>query len=106
LNKEFGDFQTPPALVSTILECLSLSGNVWSRVLEPTCGRGNFIEGLLKQVQPPCEIQAIEIQDTHLDIARRIAEQSLEIRVVIKKAMDVLFPGIAAFGNPSTVFDT
>lgn len=86
MNKEFGDFQTPPALVSAILECLSLSGNVWSRVLEPTCGRGNFIEGLLKQVQPPCEIQAIEIQDTHLDIARRIADQSSVARVVIKKA--------------------
>ncbi len=86
LNIEFGDFQTPPALVDAILDCLSSSGNDWSRVLEPTCGRGNFIEGLLKQAKPPCEIQAIEIQEAHLDIAKRIAEQSLVVRVVIQKA--------------------
>lgn len=86
MDREFGDFQTPPALVNAILECLSLSGKVWSRVLEPTCGQGNFIEGLLKSAQPPCEIQAIEIQDMHLDTARRIAEQSTVTRVVIKKA--------------------
>ncbi len=86
MNREFGDFQTPPALVDAILDCLSSSGNVWSRVLEPTCGRGNFIEGLLKQAKPPCEIQAIEIQEAHLYIAKRIAEQSLVVRVVIQKA--------------------
>ncbi len=86
LNREFGDFQTPPVLVTAILECLSSSGIEWSRVLEPTCGRGNFIEGLLKQAKPPGEIQAIEIQDTHFAIARKIAEQSLVAHVVVSKA--------------------
>jgi hypothetical protein len=86
LNKEFGDFQTPPTLVRAILERLHSNGRVWSRVIEPTCGRGNFIEGLLNLSIPPREIQAIEIQDSHILNARRFAEQSSSTRVVIKQA--------------------
>lgn len=86
MNTEFGDFQTPPALVNAILECLRSYGKFWSRVLEPTCGRGNFIEGLLQQSQPPSEIQAVEIQDTHYDIVQRINDRASSTRLVIKRA--------------------
>ncbi|PMB20759.1 hypothetical protein [Fischerella thermalis] len=47
MSKEFGDFQTPPALVADVLKCLNVSGERWKRVLEPTCGSGNFISALL-----------------------------------------------------------
>jgi hypothetical protein len=86
LSREFGDFQTPPDLVAAVLKCLSFSGKTWTRVIEPTCGRGNFIEGLLKQTHPPQEIQAIEIQDHYFGIARQIAESSSSTCVVIKQA--------------------
>lgn len=86
MNREFGDFQTPPQLVAAVLESLSSFGKVWSRVIEPTCGRGNFLAGLLKQTIPPREIQAIEIQDIHLKSAQRIAGRSSSTRITIRQA--------------------
>ena len=86
MNKEFGDFQTPPLLVDAVLRCLSALGKEWTRVIEPTCGRGNFIEGLLRQAQSPYEIQGIEVQDAHYKLACGIARQSSKATVVIKRA--------------------
>src|SRR5947207_1357701 len=85
LTRELGDFQTPPALVATILECLNSVGGPWLRALEPTCGRGNFIEGLLNLPLPPHEIQAIELQDVHVASARRVAKQASITHVIVKK---------------------
>jgi len=72
--------------VTAVLDCLSSFGKVWTRVIEPTCGCGKFLEGLLKQTKPPCEIQAIEIQDVHLKSVRRIAQEFSENRIVIRQA--------------------
>jgi hypothetical protein len=62
VRRDLGDFQTPPELVDAVLETLGPIGARWPRVLEPTCGRGNFLAGLLGHAAPPREIQAIEIQ--------------------------------------------
>jgi len=86
LSREFGDFQTPPSLVQNILERLSSSGETWSRALEPTCGRGNFIEGLLKLPTPPQEIQAIELQDNYIQNARDWVKYSSSTRVTIRQS--------------------
>src|SRR5262249_29409993 len=48
----------------------------WPRVLEPTCGRGNFLAGLLAHASPPREIRAIEIQPEHC----RAAEEAVRSR--------------------------
>jgi hypothetical protein len=40
-NNEFGDFQTPRALAAQVLRALPRRS--WSRILEPTCGVGNFL---------------------------------------------------------------
>jgi hypothetical protein len=86
LRREFGDFQTPLSLVEAILECLSSSGKRWSRVLEPTCGRGNFIEGLFNLSTPPREIQAIEFQGDYVLKAGEWTRHSSSTRVTIKQA--------------------
>ncbi len=86
MHREFGDFQTPILLVQAILECLSSSGKSWPRVLEPTCGRGSFIEGLLNLPNRPQEIQAIELQDDYVLDARKWANHSSRTRVTIKQA--------------------
>lgn len=71
--RDLGDFQTPPGLVSAILARLGPVGARWPRVLEPTCGRGNFIAGLLAQGTPPREILGFEIQPAHLAAAHDVA---------------------------------
>ncbi len=84
--REFGDFQTPPALVSEVLDCLGPISEKWSRVLEPTCGRGNFVRGLLRSPVPPSEIQAIELQHAYFEEAQRTLERPSAPRIVVKKA--------------------
>lgn len=86
LARDLGDFQTPPQLVAALLESLGPIGQKWRRVLEPTCGRGNFIAGLLMHAVPPREIVGIELQDTHVRSARRTLKSSSATRVSIKKA--------------------
>ncbi|WP_052334343.1 SAM-dependent methyltransferase [Kamptonema formosum] len=89
MSKHFGDFQTPPALVTAVLESLAAPGTIWPRVLEPACGCGNFITGLLNLTTPPREIQGIELQTTHFQSAQKLAGQSPSTRVIIKN--DKLF---------------
>jgi len=67
LQRDLGDFQTPPALVDAVLATL---GRNWRRVLEPTCGRGHFLAGLLARPDPPLEAWGIERQAGHLEAAR------------------------------------
>lgn len=86
MTRDLGDFQTPPALVASVLECLGPIEEKWTRVLEPTCGSGNFVHGLLSSTVPTPEIQAIELQDAHYKIAQEAFEHSSAFRGVIRKA--------------------
>jgi hypothetical protein len=70
--RHFGDFQTPPELARRILECVGASGDVWPRMLEPNCGRGNFIRESLRLSVPPREIVGLEIQQSHLERAHEL----------------------------------
>lgn len=86
LNREFGDFQTPSALVAGVLKSLGKPKWPWTRVLEPTCGKGNFIAGLLELPRPPQEICAFEIQDSHIRKALECAFDASLTRMDIRKA--------------------
>jgi hypothetical protein len=85
-RKDLGDFQTPPALVREILDALDRVGGPFLRVLEPTCGRGNFLEGLLDRPSPPREIRAYEIQPEHVDVARSLAHRLGPTRLDVQLA--------------------
>jgi hypothetical protein len=74
--RDLGDFQTPPALVAAVLDRLGAGGGRWARVLEPTCGRGHFLAGLLALDVPPREILGVEIQPGHLEAARAVARRA------------------------------
>lgn len=66
-NDEFGDFQTPLPLASAVLQTLGPENFV--RVLEPTCGQGNFLQAAaLAGIH---EAIGIEIQPKHATIAAR-----------------------------------
>ena len=81
-----GDFQTPSALVAKVLKVLGPVGELWPRVLEPTCGTGNFIRGLIHLASPPREIKAFELQDTHVRRADRVASRGGSTLVEVRKA--------------------
>lgn len=66
-NNEFGDFQTPPALASKVLQ--ALPDREWARVLEPTCGTGSFLYECAKTLQG-AQIVGIEVQPDYVREAR------------------------------------
>jgi hypothetical protein len=77
-KKDLGDFQTPLDLVAAIIDVLQGKGKSWTRVLEPTCGRGNFLAGM-SRIQPlPAEMQGIEIQATYVQQARERIKDEFE----------------------------
>lgn len=86
MPRDLGDFPTPPGLVAAVLERLGPIGRRWPRVLEPTCGRGHFVAGLLDAPSPPREVRGIEVQQAHCDAARALAERSQSAHVEITHA--------------------
>jgi hypothetical protein len=93
LRRDLGDFQTPPALVAAVLDTLGPIGRQWPRVLEPTCGRGQFLEGVLGREDRPREIIGIEIQEAHATAARAVAETrgsaSVSVGVITANLFDL-----------------
>lgn len=65
-NNEFGDFQTPLELTTRIATLLDAAG--YARVLEPTCGRGTFLDAVRG---PGQERIGIEVQPDHAREAAR-----------------------------------
>ena len=86
MSRDLGDFQTPLPLVEAILDCLARTGKYWTRVLEPTCGQGNFIRGLLRWDTPPREILGIEIQHDYAQNAQNIVLQTNGTATCIRQA--------------------
>ncbi len=72
VRQDFGDWQTPRALVVAVLDRLRADGHRWDRVLEPTCGQGHWLEVLGQEPNPPTELMGVEIQAAHAAIARDI----------------------------------
>ncbi|AGA25217.1 hypothetical protein Sinac_0809 [Singulisphaera acidiphila DSM 18658] len=86
LSRDLGDFPTPPPLVAAVLERLGPIGEQWPRVLEPTCGRGHFLQGLIDGTSPPREIRGIEIQASHYEAAQAIARNAHPMDVEVVRA--------------------
>jgi len=83
-RKDLGDFQTPPGLVAEVLGALGPIGERYARVLEPTCGRGHFLAGMLALAAPPREIRGLEIQPGHAEAARALDPSGT--RLVVRTA--------------------
>lgn len=62
-NNEFGDFQTPLPLAVRCLEVLGLPPD--ARVLEPTCGRGAFLEAAAA-VSPGSERVGVDLHPAYV----------------------------------------
>lgn len=90
-KRAFGDFQTPMPLVESIVSLLKSLGIGANRVLEPTCGRGNFIHGLLNAGAPPAEIVGVEISQEYVAQARLIAGENGDVRILQANIFDMDF---------------
>ena len=66
---EFGDFQTPIELARKVCSLLSQHGLEPVSILEPTCGRGNFIVAALESFASIRNIVGIDIDSEHVKVA-------------------------------------
>ncbi|MDQ7033906.1 MAG: hypothetical protein Q9P01_03435 [Anaerolineae bacterium] len=82
-RKAYGDFQTPIDLAQQVLELVQRDfGSDRSRILEPTCGLGNFIQAALNTSDSFDEIIGIEIQSDYVQQARHIQKPNTRIEII------------------------
>lgn len=65
-NNEFGDFQTPLELARECVQLLAVPAG--ARILEPTCGRGSFLQAAA-EVSPGSERLGFEINESYVEVA-------------------------------------
>jgi SAM-dependent methyltransferase len=64
--QEFGDFQTPPQLAREVCSMLAEKGVAPCSVLEPTCGKGNFLAAALQAFPGIKKAVGIDINPEHI----------------------------------------
>jgi len=73
---EFGDFQTPPPLALAATQILRDLGICPRSILEPTCGRGAFLDAAVNCFPDAESIIGIDINQSHLRFADLIPNRS------------------------------
>ena len=103
-NNEWGDFQTPSDLAVRVLRSLGETG--WTRLLEPTCGLGRFLEASQTLGSDVHRI-GIEIQSEHAAAASRFANTVLRANLFdLDLSNDLEWPNdgpLVIVGNPPWV---
>ena len=109
-HRDFGDFPTPPALAAAVVAVLAERGERYSRVLEPTCGAGNFLRAALAGANPPSEVQGVEIQPDLAAAAQKVVGDAGRVlpadlfRVDLGRDLDWATSGrLLVVGNPPWV---
>ncbi|MBN1813325.1 MAG: N-6 DNA methylase [Anaerolineae bacterium] len=108
---EFGDFQTPPELANSICRLLFELGAKPLSIVEPTCGRGNFLVAALGQFASAVRAVGIDINSEYVECARdRLATQSHTTQLQLSQGnffnmswgelLDSLPDPILVIGNP------
>lgn len=120
---EYGDFQTPLSLAKTVCEQLYRLGCRPTTLVEPTCGRGNFIIAALSVFPSIQKVYGLEIQENHVSeckanlLAHLFAAPELKREIHIKQGnifSDALLPDhlqenggrVLILGNPPWVTNT
>ena len=112
-KNDLGDFQTPPDLASRIVALIAERTARPATIIEPTCGRGNFVAASLDAF-PEARVHALELQPRYIaELERRFQFHS---RFVLHHADYFHFdwPGLLAgcgkplwvIGNPPWVTNT
>jgi len=88
-RKILGDFQTPVKLARNVISRLLADGRQWERILEPTCGKGNFIGVCAEQATGAREIIGLEIQQSYVEKSKRIHSELVKISIYQQDIFDI-----------------
>lgn len=90
-RREYGDFQTNKSLALQVVEYAFLKRNDFEFVLEPTCGKGNFILAAIKQSNSLQKIVGVEIYQPYIwETKFKILEYFLLNKEVSKPDIDII----------------
>lgn len=68
---QYGDFQTPPALAAAVCARLTRMGVEPRSIIEPTCGRGSFIEAALAAFPNADSLLGVDLNPVYVEEARQ-----------------------------------
>ncbi len=77
---EYGDFQTPPSLAKRVCGVISRLGFSPSAVVEPTCGKGAFLEAAASAF-PQAMLYGCDLNPGHVEVARKRLHRCLRLRI-------------------------
>ncbi|MFX1255938.1 MAG: methyltransferase [Promethearchaeota archaeon] len=85
-KRHFGDFQTPSHLTDLICRKIAEFGYFPEIVIEPTCGKGNFVTSALKYFPSLKTVYAVDIQRKYewqfkLNILRTSFERKIDAKI-------------------------
>jgi len=111
---EFGDFQTPIGLAREVCALVKAKGLEPASVIEPTCGRGAFVQAALEIFPGLSKLVASDLNEQHIEKARAMAaavhsQADVEIRRCdfFRTDWDAVVAGlpepILVLGNPPWV---
>ena len=69
--RQFGDFQTPPALAAAVCSRLARMNVKPGSVVEPTCGRGAFLEAAASAFPNAGTLLGVDINPAYVEEARK-----------------------------------
>ncbi len=83
---EFGDFQTPIELARKVCSLLSQRGLEPSGILEPSCGKGNFLRACLEFFPDVQNMVGIDINEKYVNVARsainNLAPETISVEIM------------------------
>ncbi len=87
-KKILGDFQTPVRLARNVISRLWADGRQWERILEPTCGQGNFVRVCVEKASVR-EVIGLEIQQRYVEESKRIQSDTVTVSICQQDIFDI-----------------
>lgn len=106
-KREFGDYQTPPALADNCCRILRDLGLRPASLLEPTCGVGHFLESALRHFPDALQVRGVEINEDYARAAMDRTGVPIEVANIFtldwRSLMARLPDPLLIVGNPPWV---
>lgn len=89
-RREYGDFQTNQLLAQKVVNYIIAKSNDFEFVLEPTCGKGNFLLASIKQLKTLKKIVGVEIYQPYVwETKFKILEYFISTDIKSKPEIDI-----------------
>ena len=97
-RREYGDFQTNPTLACQVLEYVLKQDESIEFVLEPTCGKGNFLLACIAQFKKLKKVVGVEIHQSYVwETKFRILRHFLSHPISQKPEIEIVHQSAFAF---------